>query len=346
MTTRGDTADRGPTILRIPLTTDPPDAPDDLPTYVLRPDEPLAEGLQRIVVAQYDRMLDAFEAQASELELAVHSFRKAQKRTRALLRLVRFSTPTGVYRTENAALRDTARVLSDVRDGHVQLSTLDGLEQRFAGLVAPSVFRDAESWLRAVTRKRETDLLADRDRIDRLEAAVLNGRARWIDDTVLGTDDRQLPDRFASIEDGLAHTYRRGRKSYRAAKKHPSTESLHAWRKSVKYLRYQLETLESIWPDLLDAHIARLTDLGELLGVEHDLAILGRTVDTSPEIEPTSDASWLLGTLIERRRGELRRQALALGPSLFSEGTEAFTDRLRGYWVTGRRPRPDAITRR
>ena len=76
----------------------------------------------------------------------------------------------------------------------------------------------------------------------------------------------------------------------------------------------------------------RLDRLGELLGDDHDLAMLRREVAGDPErfggqegIDP------LLGR-IDQRRQRLERQAMRLGGAVFEEAPDAFVRRLRSYW--------------
>lgn len=338
MTSLGDT-DGHEDVIRIPVTLEHAPANRPLPDHVIRTDEPLADGIQRVIVGQYDRMLAAFDTPPDGVELAVHTVRKAQKRTRALLRLIRSQLPPDTYATENRTLRDSARILSPVRDSHVQVITLDALADRFGDIAAPGVFEDASTWVRAVRRRSESALLTDRMGIERLRSTLEAGRERWDGaDAMLDGDSRPIRDSFGSIEHGLHRAYRKGRRAHRAAITAPSIESLHRWRKSVKYLRYQLESLTALWPDLIEAHVDRLDTLGEVLGDEHDLAVLDGAITGLPGASSASDTQWLLGSLVERRRRELIDEAMILGSSLYSEQPTAFVDRMRGYWVAARGP--------
>ena len=54
----------------------------------------------------------------------------------------------------------------------------------------------------------------------------------------------------------------------------PTVPRLHEWRKRTKDLRYALELLEPLWPDVMEAFAAEVDDLADLLGEDHDLALL------------------------------------------------------------------------
>ena len=53
-----------------------------------------------------------------------------------------------------------------------------------------------------------------------------------------------------------------------------SDNTLHEWRKRAKDLRYQLQFLCKAWPGVIDAAVAEAHDLGDILGDDHDLALL------------------------------------------------------------------------
>ena len=69
----------------------------------------------------------------------VHYGRKKIKRARAMLRLLREAIGEDAYRRENAALRDVARPLSQVRDAHIAVETLAGLLEGANGALASRV---------------------------------------------------------------------------------------------------------------------------------------------------------------------------------------------------------------
>jgi hypothetical protein len=72
--------------------------------------------------------------------------------------------------------------------------------------------------------------------------------------------------------------------------------------------------------------------LADLLGDDHDLAVLRQVLSTSGEAPFDRGSAEAILPLIDRRRAELRRDAFALGPLLFGEEPEDFIARLRAYW--------------
>jgi CHAD domain-containing protein len=120
-----------------------------------------------------------------------------------------------------------------------------------------------------------------------------------------------------------------------AARK-PSTENLHEWRKQAKYLWHDLQVLEPVWPGVMKELAEQAHDLTQLLGDDHDLAVLHETVATNREKAGTEDVIEALFALIDRRRAELQREAFMLGKRLYLAKPGAFTDQIKGYWKVWR----------
>ncbi len=82
--------------------------------------------------------------------------------------------------------------------------------------------------------------------------------------------------------------------------------------------------------------VAELADqadhLSELLGDDHDLAVLQQMLADEPDRFADAATRELLAALIEHRRGELQHEAMLLGPRLFLDRPKAFARRLEGYW--------------
>jgi CHAD domain-containing protein len=104
--------------------------------------------------------------------------------------------------------------------------------------------------------------------------------------------------------------------------------TLHEWRKRVKDLRYVAE--------MLGAHkvAKRADELGELLGEEHDLAVLAQRVRREAKAgrasgAPGRRARKRLLKLIASRRRKLRKRALRDGERLYGRKPARFVRRVR-----------------
>lgn len=291
----------------------------------LRRDEPLGDALRRICLHQLDRAIRALEN--DEIDQGIHTARKATKRTRALLRLCRDTIGQRIYRAENIALRDAARLLAPARDSMSVGRTLAGLRDRYDGQLKQNSFlaldrQLAERHLEEVARARTESLPVVRNE---LESARRRYQA-W-PDTEGGS---AIADDFASIESGMRRVYRRGRRRMTEAYADPSDANFHEWRKRIKYLRYQLETLRPIWPEVMTGLARSLDNLGELAGRHHDLKILAETAAGQPGFEgPESD---LLSALVAREQVLLQSSARALGRRIYPERPRLFSGRMEVYW--------------
>jgi CHAD domain-containing protein len=249
---------------------------------------------------------------------AVHEARKSVKKSRAVLRLVRPALDRGTYRRDNRALRDGARTVARVRDADVMVETVDELRGRFVGQEPAAVFealREAlEQEARAARPGPNAELGADLVETLRTVAARVDG---WPLD---GADWR------VAVK-GARRAYARGRKAFAVADADPTSENLHEWRKRVKDLWYHERLLKPSWPGVLDAQADAAHDLSDVLGDDHDLAVLAERLRDDA---PTADAGEVL-ELIDQRRSELLAQARSLGRRVYAEKPKAFARRLRRY---------------
>ena len=125
-------------------------------------------------------------------------------------------------------------------------------------------------------------------------------------------------------------TYQRGRKAFGRAQARPSVENLHEWRKRAKDLQYQLRLLQAAWPTVIAAYVQQAHRLSDLLGDDHDLAVLVSVISDSAAIAgqvPTADS---VIELAERRRVELQAEARLLGQRLYGEPPKELQRRIKG----------------
>src|SRR4030095_4339353 len=92
----------------------------------------------------------------------------------------------------------------------------------------------------------------------------------------------KVHDNWGSVGEGVERVYRRGRQALAAVRRKPTAEYLHEWRKQAKYLRYQLDLLRPLAPKALTSLATTIDRLGDLLGDDHDLAVLRREVAGDP----------------------------------------------------------------
>jgi CHAD domain-containing protein len=258
---------------------------------------------------------------------AVHQARKHLKKTRALLRLVRPALGRKAYRRENAALRDVGLALSGARDADVLVQTVTDLGEHAAGHLPADTFDQLRDALAAeATAARAT---AHGEPVPELASAIeaLRAAERRVETWPLGGAD------WETAIDGIAQAYARGRGAFAVARATSEPELLHAWRKRAKDLWYHQRLLAPAWPALLEAQAEAAHALTELLGDDHDLAVLAaRLADDTAPLPPAVDAERAeLLALVEHRSDELRAAATRLGRRVYAEPPKAFARRLARY---------------
>jgi CHAD domain-containing protein len=136
---------------------------------------------------------------------------------------------------------------------------------------------------------------------------------------------------WQALENGIRRVYKSGYRALAKVAAQPSAENLHEWRKQAKYLWYQMEALEPIQPKVLKKFNRQCHKLTTLLGDNHDLDVLQKTLSSNPDAFAQENGADIL-TLIQRRRGELQIQSFELGRLVYRESPKVFVSRLAKYW--------------
>ena len=291
--------------------------------YRLEQSESVPEGMRRMAAEQLDKALVHLGCEDGERDKHIHEARKATKRLRALVRLVRGELGNEMYALENQCYRAAGQRLSGLRDATVLVETLDRLVESLGKDAPKSRFARVRTWL--VERRDRIYVDSSNQVVQEVIADLALARER-LENWNLQREG------WGGIRMGVQRIYARGRRDFAGAYALPSDEAFHAWRKQVKYLWYHTQILEHIWPSVMQALIEELDQLGELLGEDHDLAVLRATV--LAEFPRAGATATLLA--LERRIGEVRSQMQArarlLGERIYLERPRDFTRRLGGYW--------------
>jgi CHAD domain-containing protein len=258
--------------------------------------------------------------------IAVHETRKEFKKMRGLLRLLRFQIGEEIFSRENRRFRDAGRPLSEVRDADVMIETLNDLLAHFKKEISSKPFRSLRRRLeqrRRDIRNRIIDREKAMSKVTQQVRTAKKALERW---PPLGSDSKKLTK-------GIRKVYARGQSEMQKAIKDPTVENLHEWRKSAKYLRYQLEMLESTWPEMIRPLAEQSKLLGDFLGTDHDLVVLKDVIDKEcPDACDDTARETLLG-LIHQRRTELESDAFELGQKIYTESGKQFSQRFKQYWT-------------
>lgn len=121
---------------------------------------------------------------------------------------------------------------------------------------------------------------------------------------------------LGALAPGFKRIYRGGRRANLTAREEPSTENLHELRKRAKYLWYAAQIVRVAAPKKMKRIARRAHELSNLIGEDHDLALLAQRANERRDLFADGTAHEV-AALTERRRAELRRDALALAQRLF-----------------------------
>lgn len=280
-------------------------------TYAFKKtDKSVEKAVRRIARARMKASLAALADTSTPLPLLVHELRKNMKRIRGLLRLVRPSFAG--FATENTALRDAARKLSDLREQAVMIATFDKIATR----------ADIRPETLATVRTRLLDQRAtpaDPRKLLQGHAAAISAIHRRLRSWSIDGKD------FDALSGGLERGWIAAQKAMRRAATDPSAEAIHVWRKRVKDHWYHATLLSPIWPQVMKSHIAIGDDLGETLGDARDIAILVRALERV-------DGADALRALAAEHEAQLLAKARATGALLFSESAASLSDRWGRWW--------------
>lgn len=264
----------------------------------LKSEETPLAGLQRLTHAQMAEILDAAATTSDD---RAHRIHLGCKRIRSYLRLMRQALGEERYGYENVYFRNLARPFGQLRDIEVAQQTIDALIA-----AEPEALSAADiDTLRGVAARLPAP---DRDDLsaERIATAITAAQVRFAT-PIAGEVD---------LKRAVKHLYRRNRRSFAKAKERHSTVCLHEWRKQAKYLRYALAACVVLWP-AAEQYRKRLKKLGDLLGIDHDLAGLHDGLSTTA-------AAAKPDAVIARRRAVVQAKALKRGDRLCETRAGAF----------------------
>jgi CHAD domain-containing protein len=284
--------------------------------------ETFEEGCQRIAREQIERAQAQLKGPDDPI-IAVHETRKSLKRLRALLRLIRPAIGESVFRHENAELREIARGLSIARDRHVLLETVAKLEAA-AGFPKKGLGQAVRVALSATNG--EQSLVVEGTTLRQAQGRLAETKKRFARLHLSGQG-------FHGIGPGLEASYRRARRAFRQAYVELTDEAFHEWRKGAQQHWRHMLLLTRAWPASLAARASESRSLSQLLGDDHDLALLVAFVRSEAGARLGDDAA-AIEKAARRRQQELRSIAHPKGLRLFAESPKALHHNLATYWDT------------
>lgn len=283
----------------------------DAGPFAVQRGESAGDSLRRLLCRSIDRALAAIASGVA----GVHDARKRVKECRACVRLARSAIPRGQRHRLEESLRSAARGLGASRDAEVMVASFAKLTQGDGPGRDGRIAAARAALTRSRTRARAKFAAAAPDARTALEnarelVAALPRRIAW-----------------KHVWRGLERSHVRMRAGWNDARRAPTGDRLHRWRRRVKDLWYQMRLFEPAWPGPLAAWARELHALADGLGDDHDLHVLWTELCDSGDEALRAE----MRKRIAARRAKLQRHAFALAERLARERPAAAMTRMRAY---------------
>lgn len=295
--------------------------------YAIDNQEELKEGVTRVLKEQFE-YIEHLTAIPDDIDTSVHEIRKAIKRIRAILRLVRWDIGEELYQAENMHFRDLARQLSQLRDYHVIITYLaDNFEakelkipeDKFISLVNHlNIQKEAE--LKRIIDSQTLESIREQMQVS------INEISKYPFD-YLGPH---------TIRQGVSNAYAQCLKKISDAQLKLDDNQLHLLRKRVKYLLNQMILIQEVWPDFFKTYSTSLKRASDLLGDDHNISETIILISQLPDsVISENDRNNLIDSF-NSERDHLHREIWPLLGKLFTEDTQSFVKRITSYWLISR----------
>ncbi len=252
----------------------PPEHSSELMAAGIRPDEPMAEAVRKVMYRQYQVMLDNESGCRKGKSVdAVHDMRVATRRLRVAFRLFGSYYKRGLVRDLEQDLRKTGRTLGAARD----LDVFNKTARQYLRSLPKQQRTDLDPLLAGWKRQRQ---VANRELVDYFDSPRYRRLVEKLGDflTTSGAGVAVVKQASATpvqvrhvLGSTLWQRYEAVR-AYEIVLASAPPETLHALRIEFKYLRYALEFFQEVLgpgaPQLIRQVIAAQDHLGEIQDAE------------------------------------------------------------------------------
>jgi CHAD domain-containing protein len=271
--------------------------------------------LRKALVAEFSGAADAARSAAAAVDrgaaTAVHDYRKALRRARAILSLVEGALPKSERRAVRGALREARRALGSARDHAVAPETLSQLplaaDERETANKLVVTAGDAMPAIAEVKQLLAEGAARAAAQVEALEAALPPALA-W--DVVL---------------DGVRGVYDQARRARKAAKN--SKRAFHTWRRRSKELTYQLELLAGYAGAATTALHREIEGITDTQGPAVDLIMLRDFVRTHGQALSPEAFAHLVGA-IDGQLADAMKLSRRAGRDAYARRPRKFTKRV------------------
>jgi CHAD domain-containing protein len=233
--------------------------------------------------------------------------------------------PEPVFKTLTARVASIGKGLAAARDAQALLDAVDKLQQNTEPGAGEGPMQSVRGWLHK--RRQVAEQSLEQTAASEAMRKLLELRPAFAGLAV-------YPDDFTPLAKGLERCYRATRTHFKAAIRSDNAEELHEWRKGVQHHWRQMQLLTPCWPSELSARAEAARSLSQLLGEDHDIAMLMHLISTPTMTFGSPEDTAAFVKRCRKRHKALRKDAKVKGERLFVEKPGTFTDRIHAYWTT------------
>lgn len=289
--------------------------------------EELKDGVIRNLQEQFNYI--SYQSEIPEnIDVSVHEIRKSCKRIRAVLRLIRWDIGEDLYHLENRKFRDLSRKLSCLRDYYVVISDLADRFEAEELIIEEERFIQFINYLNDKKEKEHKHLI---------EINVLGHIKEVVEQSHQDLHSFDLSKLGPhTIQNGIKHIYQKSQDHIEKAQYRLTDVALHNLRKCTKYLLYQMQLVEEVWPDYFSNYSKALKSATDLIGDDHNLVEEIAIIKSMPETILLSADKEILIDSLDKERQQLHEETWQLMGKIFAEEPDAFIKRVNSYWLLGR----------
>ena len=293
-------------------------------SYRLDPAMPMSSALRSVALAELEIAHGSLAA-PPDRHAGVHNARKCFKRLRSLLLLARPGMSEPVFSNLTARVARIGKGLAAARDAQALLDAVDKLERNTEPGTGEGPMQSVRGWLQKRRHAAEQNL--EQTTASEALRMLLEIRPAFAGLAV-------YPDDFSPLAKGLERGYRATRGHFKNVIGSADAEELHEWRKGVQHHWRQMQLLTPCWPSELSARANAARSLSQLLGEDHDIAMLLHLVSTPTMTFGSPEDTAAFMKRCRKRHKALRKEAKIKGERLFVEKPRPFADRIHAYWTT------------
>jgi len=271
--------------------------------------------LRRALVGEFAATADAARDAAAKVDAnptaAVHDYRKALRRARAVLSLVSNALPKSERRAVRHALQEARRAVSVARDHAVAPEVINGL-------ALDEVSRDAAN---AAVANAQTTAQPTAE----LKQLLAEGAARAA--AQVEALEAALPAQldWDTVARGVQSTYDAARRARHSAKR--SKRQFHSWRRRTKELTYQLDVLAGFAAGHVTELAHEIEGVADTQSPAVDLVMVRDFVRTYGQGIAPEAFDQLIQTL-DTQLDDLMRDSRSAGRAAFKRKPKKFVRRL------------------